>query len=102
MRLECGVRNAECGMRNPTFKPNGTKFRLIPRVRVSQFKPEGEEICLSSEEAVILWKHGPIIPAVWALAPDNGGSSVASAKTARKITAPKGRSDDSPRQRLGF
>ena len=34
-----------------------------------------------------MWKLGAIIPAVWALAPDNGGSSVASAKTARKITA---------------
>ena len=35
----------------------------------------------------MLWKHGLIIPAVWGLAPDNGGSSVASAKTARRITA---------------
>ena len=71
---ECGVWSVECGVSNLAFKPNGTNFRLSP------------------EELVILWKHGPIIPAVWALAPDNGGSSVASAKTARKITAPKGRS----------
>ena len=45
--------SAEWGMRNPTFKPNGTRFRLILRVGVSQFKPEGEEMCLSPEEAVI-------------------------------------------------
>ena len=31
-----------------------------------------------------------MMPAVWALAPDNSGSSVASAKTARKITASSG------------
>ena len=46
-----------------------------------------QSIVAFRSEAVIFWKHALATPAVLALATDKGGSSVASAKTARKITA---------------